>query len=325
MIVKIGAAVIAAILLISMLIAGGVSGALSAILGSGTRPSATALADIPADYLALYRAAVGVCPGLDWSILAAIGKVETDHGRSTLPGVHTGANASGAAGPMQFLAPTFAAVTSRHTIPPGGQTPPSRYDPHDAIHAAAFYLCDSGARDGQDLYRAIFTYNNADWYVNDVLEQARKYYEATPNASVACSTFQSTLQSSGEHFSSRALVAVRFACAQLGKPYVWGGNGDPGFDCSGLTKAAYAAAGIDLPRTAQTQYDAGPRLPAGVSLLPGDLLFFGTPNEIHHVGISLGGALIVNAPTFGQPVQVEDYRSFGDYAGASRPAGVVAG
>jgi hypothetical protein len=98
MIVKIGAAVIAGILLISMLIVGGVSGALSAILGSGgSRPSETALADIPADYLALYRATAGVCPGLDWSILAAIGKVETDHGHSTLPGVHSGENVAGAA------------------------------------------------------------------------------------------------------------------------------------------------------------------------------------------------------------------------------------
>jgi cell wall-associated NlpC family hydrolase len=97
------------------------------------------------------------------------------------------------------------------------------------------------------------------------------------------------------------------------------------FDCSGLAKAVYAAAGIDLPRTAQTQYDAGPRLPASASLLLGDLLFFGTPNDIHHVDISLGGALIVNAPTFGRPVRVEDYRGFGDCAGASCPAEVVVG
>jgi cell wall-associated NlpC family hydrolase len=218
---------------------------------------------------------------------------------------------------VQFLAPAFADVTARHPLPRGGQIPPSVYDPHDAIYAAAFYLCDNGA--GRDLRAAIFAYNHANWYVDEVLAQAHKYCETTSNASVACPTFQSTLQSSGEHFSSRALLAVRFACAQLGKPYVWGGNGDPGFDCSGLTKAAYAAAGIDLPRTAQTQYDAGPRLPAGASLLPGDLVFFGTPTHIHHVGISLGGALIVNAPTFGQPVQVADYHSFGDYAGASRP------
>jgi len=115
---------------------------------------------------------------------------------------------------------------------------------------------------------------------------------------------------------------VRFACAQLGKPYVWGGNGEVGFDCSGLTHAAYAA-GIDIPRTAQTQYDAGPLLPvpAGTPLQPGDLVFFGAAGRIHHVGISLGGTRMVNAADFGQVVMVQDLRDFTDYAGASRPGG----
>ena len=121
------------------------------------------------------------------------------------------------------------------------------------------------------------------------------------------------------HRQSAALTAVAFARAQLGKPYVWGGNGKPGFDCSGLTKASYAAAKTAIPRTAQTQYDHGPRLPAGAPLQPGDLLFFGTPRDIHHVGISLGGTLMIHAPTFGQTVRVQDYRNFHDYAGASRP------
>jgi cell wall-associated NlpC family hydrolase len=115
------------------------------------------------------------------------------------------------------------------------------------------------------------------------------------------------------------LAAVGFACAQIGKPYVWGGNGEVGFDCSGLTHAAYAATGIDIPRTAQAQYDTGPLLPAGSPLEPGDLVFFGTAGRIHHVGISLGGMLMVNAPDFGQTVKTQDIRGFGDYAGASRP------
>jgi hypothetical protein len=97
MIAKVGVAAIGAILLIPLLIASGVSGAISAIFGSGSsQPSATALADIPADYLALYRAAAGVCPGLDWSILAAIGKIESNHGRLQAPGVTSGENAWGA-------------------------------------------------------------------------------------------------------------------------------------------------------------------------------------------------------------------------------------
>ena len=67
-----------------------------------TGPSAAARGDIPASYLRLYRRAAVRCPGLSWSVLAAVGKVESDHGRSRLPGVRSGWNAAGAAGPMQF-------------------------------------------------------------------------------------------------------------------------------------------------------------------------------------------------------------------------------
>jgi cell wall-associated NlpC family hydrolase len=119
--------------------------------------------------------------------------------------------------------------------------------------------------------------------------------------------------------TSPALTAVSYACAQLGKPYTWGGNGNPGFDCSGLTHAAYAAAGITIPRTAQTQYNTGPLLLPATPLRPGDLVFFGTPHHIYHVGISLGGTKIIHAPDTNQTVQIDDYQNFPDYAGARRP------
>jgi cell wall-associated NlpC family hydrolase len=121
--------------------------------------------------------------------------------------------------------------------------------------------------------------------------------------------------------------ALRFSAqAQLGKPYVWGGDGDSegGFDCSGLTKAAYAAAGITLPRTADTQYHAGPLVPAGQPLLPGDLVFYGTLTNIHHVGLYIGGGAMIDAPDFGQRVKTEPYPGT-DYLGATRPAGVTRG
>jgi cell wall-associated NlpC family hydrolase len=272
---------------------------------SAAAPNGGAVADIPADYLMLYHQAAQTCPGLDWAILAAIGKIETDHGRAKLPGVHGGSNSAGAGGPMQFLQSTFDSVVARHPLPPGGAHPPSRYNPHDAIFAAAAYLCDSGACNGRDLHAAIFAYNHAEWYVRKVLAQAQQY---------TCGAVRAP--------NTAAQAAIKFACDQLGLPYVWGGNGpengDRGFDCSGLTKAAYAAAGINLPRTAQTQYVAGPRIAAD-RLQPGDLVFFGSsPSHITHVGLVLSNGSMINAPDFGKPVRVD---SVGKAFGATRPAG----
>ncbi|WP_249644389.1 C40 family peptidase [Nocardia sputi] len=280
--------------------------------GTGSTPSTEAQHDIPAQMLVLYQAAAGDCPGLDWSVLAAIGKIETNHGRSTLPGVSEGENASGAGGPMQFLAATFDSVLARHPLPAGGASPPSRYNPSDAIHAAAFYLCDSGAPG--DLRAAIWAYNHADWYVDQVLDQAARY-RATDTTGGNCHTASSP--------SPTAAQVISFACAQLGLPYVWGGNGpevNGGWDCSGLTQAAYRAAGISIPRTTYDQVHTGTTVSED-QLAPGDLLFYSTGGDIHHVGIYLGGGQMVHAPTFNEPVQISPYRWEGDdYYTATRPA-----
>nr|WP_308190271.1 NlpC/P60 family protein [Pseudonocardia sp. TRM90224] len=120
-------------------------------------------------------------------------------------------------------------------------------------------------------------------------------------------------------------AAIRAAMDQIGLPYTWGGDGpaagEIGFDCSGLTRFAYAQAGIELPRTAHRQFYAGPLVPPGTPLQAGDLVFYGTLDRVHHVGLYLGGSRMVNAPTFGKPVQVAYYRWRGDdYLGATRPA-----
>jgi cell wall-associated NlpC family hydrolase len=113
---------------------------------------------------------------------------------------------------------------------------------------------------------------------------------------------------------------VSWALAQRGTPYRWGGTGDGGFDCSGLVQAAYAAAGIALPRVAQDQYDAGPQLPAGTPLRPGDLVFFGSsPTAVDHVGMVVASGEMVDAPHTGAVVRVEPIFSAG-YVGATRPA-----
>jgi cell wall-associated NlpC family hydrolase len=94
-------------------------------------------------------------------------------------------------------------------------------------------------------------------------------------------------------------------------------NGDRGFDCSGLTKAAYFAAGIRLPRTAQTQYNAGPRVPVD-RLEPGDLVFFGSSTtHVTHVGLALSATKMINAPDFGELVGIDQIGARA--LGATRP------
>jgi hypothetical protein len=136
-------------------------------------PTILARADIPAGYLMLYIDAAQTCPGLPWPVLAGIGKVESDHGQSTLPGVHTGANSAGAEGPMQFLPATFGEFAVN--ADPG--QPLSPYNPADAIYTAARMLCADGAHGGSTagIERAIFAYNHADWYVREVMTWADMY------------------------------------------------------------------------------------------------------------------------------------------------------
>lgn len=128
--------------------------------------------DIPSGYLALYHQAAATCPAVDWALLAGVGHTETNHGRSTLPGVHSGANPWGAAGPMQFVDATWTTMRTRH---PGIGA--NVYDPAAAIPAAAFLLCDETARLGST-EKAIYAYNHDHDYVNTVLAQARTYRRA---------------------------------------------------------------------------------------------------------------------------------------------------
>ena len=100
--------------------------------------------------------------------------------------------------------------------------------------------------------------------------------------------------------SDAAGAAVRFAYNALGSPYEWGGSG-PGYDCSGLTSAAWASAGVYLPHSSQGQYDSVARVDRS-QIRPGDLVFY--YSDIRHVAIYVGEGKIIHAPTAGQTVQV---------------------
>jgi hypothetical protein len=157
-------------------LAGGGSGGGPGSTAAGAanlRPAPTALASatIPADYLALYGRAAATCPGLSWLVLAGIGSVESGHGQSGAAGVHSGANVAGAMGPMQFLGGTWAS----YGVDGDGDGVADVYNPADAIFGAANYLCASGAGDVSTLRRALFDYNHADWYVEEVLQIAARY------------------------------------------------------------------------------------------------------------------------------------------------------
>ncbi len=122
----------------------------------------------PTSYMQLYQeSAARYCSGLSWTVLAAIGEVESGDGQNVGP------SSAGALGPMQFMPSTW----KLWGIDGFGDTgTPNIMNPFDAVPSAARYLCAAGAgRGGQSLYNAIFAYNHADWYVNEVLAIAKEY------------------------------------------------------------------------------------------------------------------------------------------------------
>ena len=163
----------AAVALFALMLVASLLGAGAVSLGGAPDSfgvSALAEAEIPPLYLSLYEQAARHY-GLDWAILAGIGKVECDHGRDPDPScTKQGAvNSAGAGGPAQFLASTWA----EYGVDADGKGPPDRWDPADAIYGMANYLRASGAPG--NYRKAIYAYNHAWWYVNEVEHWASLY------------------------------------------------------------------------------------------------------------------------------------------------------
>ncbi|HTX44828.1 MAG TPA: lytic murein transglycosylase [Solirubrobacteraceae bacterium] len=196
---------------------------LSALLANGDQP--------PAFLIPIYKAAARRYH-VPWRVLAAINFIESDYGRNM------STSSAGAIGWMQFEPSTWL----RYGVDVDHRGRPNPYNPHDAIFAAARYLAASGAR--HNLRQAIFSYNHATWYVDEVMATA----EAITNQ---------PLHASGR--ARRQLTAMRTMAHLLnGESYVWGGGHAgwelaSGYDCSGFVSAVLHAGGyLAEPQTTQT-------------------------------------------------------------------------
>ena len=325
----------------SLLFAGGGSGCSNAAnQPAQQQPAGAALANsIPATYLTWYRK-VGLQYNIPWTILAGIGTEESDNGQSNLPGVHSGQNGFGAAGPMQIgIEGASGDAWGGGAFPGQGVIPDSDlplpnggvgtdedglgsanvYDPADAIAGAAKYLNAHGFQ--QDASAAIFAYNHAGWYVTAVENFASSYAAGgytvsqvnpdTPaQAPAATDCVGGTVLDALSAPNAVVATAIKYAEDQLGKPYLFGGTGPDAFDCSGLVMMAYRAAGVDIPRTSQQQWQFGPQVQAS-AVSPGDLVFFagsdGTPTAPGHVGLVIGKNTMIEAYATGFPIRISHF------------------
>lgn len=322
---------LAGLLLMIVAIVGGIL-SWPATTGS-VAPSPAAIADIPAGYLALYQQAAARY-GIDWAVLAAIGKIECDHGRGQAAGCNPPGtlNGKGATGPMQFLGSTWRAGTPPMTVPAIGPPTASTaqgyatdgdgdgladvWNRADAIAGAARLLVANGAPTN---YRAaLFAYNPSEAYVDEVLAQANTYRGAfAPDA------------------TGSARTALAWAVAHVGRlTYNLGAPTDRGgsvsdmqsrepagstCDCSMYVRWALAQAGIDAGLTTSTQWTANGLLPnddapaqtlqvsRGVGsepppggYQPGDIIFFGHDDGPGgHDALWLGNGQIVQCSASG--------------------------
>jgi cell wall-associated NlpC family hydrolase len=312
--------------------------------GTAGQPAAGPKAkSIPANYLHWYQR-VGQQYGVPWTILAGIGTVESDNGQTTLPGVRSGSNAFGAAGPMQIgiggaatnvwggapVHPASEVVDGVATDEDGGGTA-SVYDPADAIAGAAKYLVTAGVQTNPS--GAIFAYNHLQSYVQSVLFYAGQY--AGGNYSVVAATMPSASSVAGcstkagdvsaaQAPTQAVATAIAYADQQIGQPYLWGGTGPDAFDCSGLVMMAYRAAGIDIARTSEQQWATEQHVPAS-QVQPGDLVFFagadGTPSSPGHVGLVIGHGQMIEAYAAGFPIRISTYGTATSAPGDGSPVG----
>ncbi len=257
-----------------------------------TSAAPAAAAEIPPEHLAVMQQ-VSNQTGIPWQILAAISKVESGFG------ANMGPSSAGAVGYCQFMPGTWAA----YGVDGDGDGIADPYNFRDCIPAMAGYLMANGAP--ADMHRALYAYNHLWSYVETVLAIAAGYGYLDP--------------------ASIPAQAVELARSKIGLPYVWGAEGPDTFDCSGLVLWVYGQLGVQVPRTAQQQFDWATPIDRS-QLQPGDLTFYENtyPSEerITHVGIYAGNGTVIMATTTGdyvREVSMSDSYWSEHFAGAGRP------
>ncbi|MGW3494552.1 C40 family peptidase [Streptomyces sp. NPDC001020] len=285
--------------------------------GSGQGSVGLARNAVPAAYSPLVQKWGNLCRAINPALLAA--QLYQESGFN--PNAKSPAKAEGIA---QFMPGTWAI----HGMDADGNGVADVWDPADAIPSAASYDCKlaSYVKDvpGDPTENMLAAYNAGAYAV--IKYGGVPPYRETQNYVKTITTLAKSFAAPVQRVdpSRQAAGAIYYAQKKLGTPYLWGGNGtaDQGgrFDCSGLTRAAYASVGIALPRVANDQYNAGPH-PKRSELLPGDLVFFSDDlsdsRAIRHVGIYVGGGYMIDAPRTGAVIRFDPIDTR-DYFGATR-------
>ncbi|MFF3454307.1 NlpC/P60 family protein [Streptomyces sp. NPDC002730] len=300
-----------------LLVVGTYSAAAGLMGGSGGRAVGLAKGAVPALYQPLVQKWGNLCPAINPALLAA--QLYQESGWN--PKAQSPAAAQGIA---QFIPGTWAA----HGIDGDKDGDRDVWDPADAIPSAASYDCELAGyvkkAPGNATDNMLAAYNAGAYAV--IKHQGVPPYRETQNYVKVIRTLEKSFaRPVGRVEPSRqAAGAIYFAQKRLGTEYLWGGNGTPEqggrFDCSGLTQAAYRTVGIELPRVANDQYNAGEH-PSRDELLPGDLVFFSddltNSRAIRHVGLYVGGGYMIDAPYTGAVIRFDKIDT-PDYFGATR-------
>lgn len=240
--------------------------------------------------------------GLTWAVAVALAE---SSGRTDATGYNPGPPVSYDRGLWQinnYYHPQY----SDHTC----------YDPYGCA-GAAFRISNSGTN-----WRPWTTFKNG-----MAAEKYNRAFAAVTGTAYSGPPVTGALPGgpTSQQVNAAAIIeaALDFARAQLGKPYIWGGTGPDGYDCSGLTQAAYGAGGLILPRTAAQQYAATPQVDINTPQ-PGDLVFayMGADDRQDHVGIYEGDGVMIVAPRTGDVVKRQAYTTFPGRA-VTRPTAVA--